>query len=365
MKNKKWVMLVAAVVIIFSVLILVLGVQHINTAKILEEHSFSLTNSLPVGETVDFSSFKNKDFVKLFQNNKSKVVVFGRKECAACSYLSFPLKEWIKEYKNLDFIYIEMTGLEIHYLDTNSKNFHLILNDPNKSPNLTDLFHVKFSPTIFFLNNNNKIIWKRCGFLITDYVDLSQHLNEFAHGQVKFTDYQRNIVVGKELPSIQYIYNGKKIIIPDELKGKPTFIYLFMSTCGACKNALDQIPKSIASNNDVRKLIIFAGFNKVAENYALSFANHFSMKLLENEIKQNAGYEELSYDYLLRKTLDNYKNVVIVRDDFFRLQNMLGLPGAPFLIALDKDGKVIGVYSIASKNKEISSAVLKILLERR
>ena len=88
------------------------------------------------------------------------------------------------------------------------------------------------------------------------------------------------------------------------------------------------------------------------------------MKLLEDEIKQNAGFEKLSYDYLLRKML-NYKNVVLIRDDFFKLQNMLGLPGAPFLIALDKDGRVVGIYSIASNNKQISPAVLKLILERR
>ena len=330
----------------------------------LKEHAFPLTASIPVGKIVNFSQFRDEDFAKLFQSNRPKVIVFGRNECGPCFYLSFPLKEWVKKYRELEFIYIEMTNLKPNYLHINSKNFHLILNDPNVIPNLTDLFHVRFSPTIFFLNGNNAIVWKRSGFLITDYEDLKQHLYKFSHNQLEFADYQRNITVGRRLPSIRYIYNGEKIVFPDEFKGKPTFIYLFMSTCGVCKSALDQIPNSVSNNNNINKVIIFAGFNKEAESDALHFANHFSMKLLESEIKQDAKYERLSYDYL-RKKLGNFKNVVFIRDDFFKLQNMLGLPGAPFLIVLDKRGNVFGVYSIASNNKEISSAALKILLERR
>lgn len=187
---------------------------------------------------------------------------------------------------------------------------------------------------------------------------------DFSHNRMKFQDYQRNIISGREMPSIVYSYNKKEIIFPDDFKGKPTLIYLFMDTCKSCKSAFDQIPKSIYSNTNVNKVIIFAGSNQQTIKDALFFAQHFSMKILENEIKQNIGHEELSYSYLKDK-LYNYKDTILIRDDSFKIQNMLGLPGAPFLIALNKNGEVVGVYSIASNSKEISSAVLKILLERR
>lgn len=337
-------------IIKFILIILIITLISIYLVKKFQENIFEKSifipkQSLPVNELVKFDENKIVDFSgKNIPLNSKKIFIFSNKNCGSCHYLIFPVIEWVKTVKNVLFIYIELSNqLPIIYSECKEEdNFYLIL---DKNFYLYNLFSKPHFPSIFFINENNKIVWKRTGFLILHYQEFTNRIKEFAEGKEIFDDYQFNINIGSPFPQIKYIYKNIMFILPDYLIGKPSLMFFINTSCDICKNIIEQLPSSISKNYNINKFIILSGASQEVKERNLEFAKKFSLKDVELQVKQSDYYKYVTLSYILEKTKE-FKSTTIIEDDLYEISKRIGLIGGPYLCILDAYGKIKSINSI-------------------
>lgn len=337
-------------IIVFLILINIITLFFVkkNSKNLIDKTIFIPRQSLSVGEIVNIA---NK--IEDFENNEiilegKKIFIFGNKNCGSCFYITFPLIEWVKTFKDIQFLYIE-TSNQVPLLYSECKderNFHLILDKDNY---FYRLFGEPNFPTIFFINEENRIVWKRTGFLILHYKEYTKRIEEFIQGKEIFDDYQVNIKIGMFFPEIKYRYHNKLINLPNDFLGKPSLIFFINSSCEICKNVLEYIPSSISKNCNINKIIILSGISNEVMSENLEFAKKFSLKDVELQVRQSEFYNYINLSYLQRITKD-FQCSLIIEDNFFEISKRIGLMGGPFLCILDSKGKIIFINSIGFPN---------------
>lgn len=55
----------------------------------------------------------------------------------------------------------------------------------------------------------------------------------------------------------------------------------------------------------------------------------------------------------VKQAIGSCKNITYVNDELLNFQNNIGFISAPSLIMLDKNGNLLGIYNIPSKQEEI------------
>ncbi|HPS70053.1 MAG TPA: hypothetical protein PLO19_04870 [Candidatus Cryosericum sp.] len=230
---------VIKVVAMLSVCAVILGTalflsSNQKATSIIQSTAFVPKQSLVVGSTARLAAQAQDVRGKTVSMTGRKVLVFSDKSCGSCLYLAFPIIEWVQKFKDTGFYYIEKTD-QIPLIDgelRSYQNFHII-SDSNSS--IFKSFGEPSTPSVFFLDADNRIVWKSTGFLMSDYVRYEQRIKEFSEGRSTFDDYQENIDIGNPFPKIAHSSNGVATELPDDFLGKPTLMFFLYASSKASK----------------------------------------------------------------------------------------------------------------------------------
>jgi len=329
--------------------------------------TFIPKQSLPVGSTIIFDR-EIQDVGKRGVNfDEKKLFIFADNYCGSCIYLTFPLIEWVKEFREIDFYYIEQSDKvpTIYSELMDEDNFYAFVDSDKYFHNM---FKEPSTPSVFFVDKNNMVVWKRTGFLISDYREYKKRIEEFTEGKTDFEDYQRNITINQIFPGISYNNNCKVVTFPDNFKGKPALLFFIFSSCKSCKAIIESIPPSISESSEITKIIVFAGITEDTINENLNFARHFSLRDVELQVKQAEFYKYIDYQDLQKET-SNFKSTYLIEDDFFSISEMIGLAGGPFVCVLNPEWKVLSINGIGFEDvkvlKTFFEGCIKLFEERR
>jgi hypothetical protein len=347
---------VVSICVVLSVAVLFLSSGK-RSANILKDTAFVPKQSLAVGSTANLVNQAKDMNNKTVDLDGRKILVFSSKACGSCLYLTFPLIEWVQKFKGVSFDYIEKTD-QIPLIGGELKsepNFHVI---HDSSCHFFGVFGEPSTPSIFFLDADNKVVWKNTGFVMTDYKRYEQRIREFSQDRTAFDDYQENINVGEPFPKIVYNGGGTSVRLPSDFLGKPTLIFFLYSSSRASKNILDYIPPSIADDVKINKLFVFAGITDETVKRNLDFARHFFLKDVELEAEQSKLSSQIDLAYVLSKT-KGFKSSTVIEDDFFEISNRIALVGGPYMCMLDTDGNVLGINGVRLDTTEEYVALFK------
>lgn len=333
--------------------------------NIISTTMFIPNQSLSVGTIVNFDTQIQDISNKIVNFKGKKVFIFANNRCGSCMYLNFPLVEWIKKFKEVDFYFFESSNQQplIYSELKQESNFYTFVGGE-----YFNIFKNPATPSVFFIDENNKIVWKRTGFQISDYKEYEERIEEFSKGKYDFNDYQRNIGLGEIFPEIIYKYKDDVFLFPDDFKGEPTIIFFLFSSCKSCRNIIDLMTDNISKNEKINKVIVFADTTKETIEANLNFAVHFSLKDIEMQIKHAELYKYIDSQYILEK-IKSFKNTVFIKDDFFFIPKMVGMVGGPYAFILNSEGKILSINSIGFEDPEILNkffeGCIKILKEWR
>lgn len=319
--------------------------------------------SVPVIEKQTYDINENK-----FVLEGRKVLIFSNKACGSCTYLTFPLIEWVREFRDVSFCYIEKSDqIPLIYAELKSDpNFHIIA---DRTGHFYKTFGEPSTPSIFFVDDGNRVVWKNTGFLITDYKRYEERIRDFSLGKTVVDDYQVNIAIGKPFPKITYSSKRAVTDLPTDYLGKPTLMFFLYSSSKASKDLVETLSASALANDAaINKVIIFAGITEDTVQRNLDFAERFSLKQLEYEAKEAELSRRIDLAYVLQKTKD-FKSTVVIADDYFEVSSRIALVGGPFLCMLDAEGQVLSINAVKFDTPDnyinLFSECTKVLKERR
>ncbi len=161
-KSQIIVITIMIIIIIFSYIIF--NKRQNENNNIISATIFTPKQSVSVVDFVNLD-IQNQDVSKKAVNFKNKkIFIFADNRCGSCLYITFPLVEWVKKFKGIDFYYIELSNqLPIVYLELQQEaNFYTFTCDKYYK-----IFGNPSTPTIFLVDEYNKIIWKRTKLLIS------------------------------------------------------------------------------------------------------------------------------------------------------------------------------------------------------
>jgi len=350
--------------LLVAVLFLFSGKRPTN---ILTSTAFVPKQSLVVGSTVSLATQVQDMRGKTVTLAGRKILVFSDKSCGSCLYLTFPIIEWVQKFKDTCFYYIEKTD-QIPLIDgelQSYQNFHII-SDSNS--HISQSFGEPSTPSVFFLDADNKVVWKNTGCVMTDYARYEQRIKEFSEGRSTFDDYQENINVGKPFPKIAHNSNGVTVVLPDDSLGKPTLMFFLFSSSKSSKDILDDIPSSITDDAKINKVFVFAGITDETVKRNVDFAKHFALREVEFEAQQSFSSSRVDLTYVLNRTR-SFKSTTVIEDDLFEISNRIALVGGPYMCILDAEGDVLSINGVRLNTPEeyadLFRECAKILEERR
>ena len=350
--------------LLVAVLFLFSGKRPTN---ILTSTAFVPKQSLVVGSTVSLATQVQDMRCKTVTLAGRKIFVFSDKSCGSCLYLTFPIIEWVQKFKDTCFYYIEKTD-QIPLIDgelQSYQNFHII-SDSNS--HISQSFGEPSTPSVFFLDADNNVVWKNTVCVMTDYARYEQRIKEFSEGRSTFDDYQENINVGKPFPKIAHNSNGVTVVLPDDSLGKPTLMFFLFSSSKSSKDILDDIPSSITDDAKINKVFVFAGITDETVKRNVDFAKHFALREVEFEAQQSFSSSRVDLTYVLNRTR-SFKSTTVIEDDLFEISNRIALVGGPYMCILDAEGDVLSINGVRLNTPEeyadLFRECAKILEERR
>ncbi|MCE5193503.1 MAG: hypothetical protein ABFD13_06630 [Candidatus Cryosericum sp.] len=351
--------------LLVAVLFLFSGKRPTN---ILTSTAFVPKQSLPVGSVAVIEKQARDINGNSIVLEGRKILIFSNKACGSCTYLTFPLIEWVREFRDVSFCYIEKSDqIPLIYAELKSDpNFHIIA---DRTSHLYKTFGEPSTPSVFFIDDNNRVMWKNTGFLITDYKRYGERIRDFSLGKTIFDDYQDNIEIGKPFPKITYSDKGTAMNLPTDYLGKPTLMLFVYSSSKASKDLVETLSTSALANDAaVNKVIVFAGITEDTVQRNLDFAERFSLKQLEYEAKEAELSRQIDLLYVLQETKD-FKSTAVIEDDFFEISNRIALVGGPFMCMLDAEGQVLNINAVKfdtpDKCADLFRECKKVLEERR
>jgi len=350
MKKKKERVISAIIIIIIGLIIF--GVYKRNTLKTNNSASvpqFALKNSLPVGTAVNIPKLISINGRKV-PLEKKKVFVFVSRECGSCEYVSIAIPKLAKTFNKLIWVYVEKSDEPPLIGNPKINNLYVVR---DSKVHLSSIFKSNYTPTFFLTDRNNKIVWKRRGFIAPDYYSLKDVLSAFQNNNYSLLKetYQRNIEIGKKFPEVTaYTYpDNNKIILPDNFKGKPTLIFIFQFSCKSCLIAMNAVPEDLKDSKNINKIVVFSPFSEVVNKEALSFAKEFGIKEMEASLKAPI----ISTKWIdVNKCFSHAKNTIIINDEDFKFQYSIGWPGASTLIVINKNGTLTHIFSLGNQQED-------------
>ncbi len=307
------------------------------SSNLLPEVTFQ--NSLPVGSIVNLPKLTSISG-RIVPNTGKRVFLFVSRTCGSCEYISLAIPELAKTFSKLTWVYVEKSSEPPIIGTSKLENLYIV---KNGDTNLSSLFESKYTPTFFFIDNDNKIVWKRRGFIPPDYYTLKDILAAFNSNNYELLNktYQRNLAIGKKFPSIiAYTYpDDKKIVIPNNFIGKSVLIFILHYSCSTCSDVINALPQNLKNSNDVIKIIVFSPFSEKLNQEALRFAKEFGFTTIEKSVESP----------LIKTTWnDIYRHdhgMIYINDSQFYFQNLIGIVGSPYVILLNKNGHIEHIYS--------------------
>ncbi len=372
MKDKKKVIITGVIVTIFvlSLFGYFFVSKQRSTGTISEAQlplpQLRFQNSIPVGTALSLPKLTSISG-RIIPTDTKRVFVFVSRTCGSCEYISIAIPKLAKTFNKLTWIYIEKSDEPPLIGNPKISNLYII---KNAKANLSSIFNSKYTPTFFLVDKNNKLVWKRRGFIIPDYYSLKDILFAFQNNDYPLLEktYQRNLQTGKLFPKIVvYTYpDHKKLVIPDDLKGKPTLIFIFHYSCKSCLTAMDAIPQEIKQSDRINKIVVFSPFSEELNNKAIKFADEYGFKNIIMDL-QHPIVAVRKNEVL--KFFNDSISTFIINDKDFRFQYSIGWPGTPTLIVISKNGSTIGEYFLGNSGTNtlgrFYDKLLKILKSRR
>ena len=323
MKDKKKVIITGVIVTIFvlSLFGYFFVSKQRSTGTISEAQlplpQLRFQNSIPVGTALSLPKLTSISG-RIIPTDTKRVFVFVSRTCGSCEYISIAIPKLAETFNKLTWIYIEKSDEPPLIGNPKISNLYII---KNAKANLSSIFNSKYTPTFFLVDKNNKLVWKRRGFIIPDYYSLKDILFAFQNNDYPLLEktYQRNLQTGKLFPKIVvYTYpDHKKLVIPDDLKGKPTLIFIFHYSCKACLTVINAIPDQIKNSKEVNKIIVFSPFSERLNKESINFGEKFGFREIVRDLQ--VPIIEVTWNNI-DETFKN-TNTMYINDYDFSFQN--------------------------------------------
>jgi len=323
--------------------LILIGIKNKAKETYYSPPEINLVNSVPAGTVVKFPDIYTVDERKVPQNVKTAVIFLDR-TCGSCEYLSIALPKLVRKFPGIIWLYVEKSEDPPIIGNVSIKNLYIVR---DSKINLSSIFESKYTPTIFLLDKNNKILWKHRGFIPPYYKRFKEVVSYFDNNNILYLENstERNLLVGKEFPEItvKSYPDNKELSFPGSFKGKPATIFLFQFSCTECLTAVNAIPNELKQTNKINKIIVFAPFSEKINQDGINFGKEFGFKNMV--IGLQSPIIKVTWKDIF-SALKGAQNTVYINDYDFSFQDSIGWPGAPVLIELDKNGTVRGVFSL-------------------
>lgn len=306
----------------------------------LNEFESKMQPAIEVGELLPFDSLIDMEGEKLELSLKKSVLVVGSPNCPNCENLAFPLVEWARTHRELQFIFLSKGGEErdsfprAFFAEDQIPSLRLVL-DPNRQ--ISESLKAYRVALILFIAEG-RVVLKRVVFSTSEWKELGLALEGFVKSD-DLTEYLTyELRKGEKPPTITL--SGRRLF--EEFSRKETLLFFLYGTSPISKEFLKNFLFSSRGIRDFRLIVVFVPFNEEASLKAIEFAQHFGLRELELGLKRSIVKKDafFSFEEARVMTEKEGKGVLILKDVEGLLDKRWSILVNPILLWFGTEGNL-------------------------